>query len=465
MKDDTHAFHYLTVAISLLLLVLIMLSNSLKGEKTKKDTYSAIGIADTNKTDKKDAQEALDEVVVREDQEITVRQLFEALYEDTYYAKHLSAKGTYGDGYLVDDDFTYDYYYNDGNWKSVLEGNGTFYQNRYASSDEENPKATFTYYRWNEDGEAKSAFLYDGYKAIAQQINIEALLWPDLTNTSSLEVTLQENLNEGGDYYVILSGRNYWDEKVLPWQKVNAFYIESVKYRFDQHTHKLKSIEAYEGKYAGILKVMPNFEPEDGNADFEIPVVTDANARINDILLGDVAISLGADMQISQIDQSGWSETASSIWNDTVSTLEGQSPTIGYFEQVLIWKALDQGLNDVKKSYAVLYDGETVLLRYSFVKDDCEVGYIFVPIRKDGAVEINQNALALSSDGELTCYVDGGILVEFEMTDALYSEEYYTLSESGTYIWSYLLTSEDDDASNMQKGHKEKASFIDYDAG
>ncbi|WP_026652659.1 hypothetical protein [Butyrivibrio proteoclasticus] len=393
-------------------------------------------IKDTTTND----QAVLDDVLKLDDQETTARKLFEAAYEDTYYASHLRAHGYYEDSSFVEEEFTYDYYYGEDGSRSVLEGKSICDSNpeKYVTGY---LNVKFSYYKWEENGVEKDGFLFNGCKGIAQIVDVGKFLWLDLTDTSELEISIEDYSQDKGYIYVSIAGKDDWIQEALPRTIDPYAVIHEVKYKFDADTHKLLEVDAYaKGDVSPFMFFEMDYEPQGDHTPVEIPQIQVENGILNGMIVGDKALNLGENVYSPFIEDSTWAGDARAMVEEASAVGESSFPE---FLTALEQSADLRGLTVKEKSYAYFNEGSGLFVLISFSQDEKEIGSIVFPLAYyDGMLQCHDTFIVSAND-QCLYLVNGDVEIIRTISDSLYKKACYSSDINGYYSLKYKMTREE----------------------
>lgn len=424
-----------------------------------------------------DPLDPLDVIYEYDDQEISVRKLFEASYEDIYYADHWVATGKYcykcerisnpdseefSTSEIINKEIinlTYDHYHdNTDNHLGILSGKRTYpYHEDSIIGDRKttNQIATFKYYDGIISGTTRQIYEYTGHKCSCK-VSLEKILVPDLDNISEavskgeISVGFDGLVDEQGNFVVTFTGQRlpFIDSAFLGY---NYDFSEAI-YTFDAKSRMivnvtLKDLDLPDG-YGSLMQRSSTelyFNIGDisyGNYDIpEIPQVICQNSVINDIISGDGTFEPSYDLLYEASDNAAASDI-SKIWRSAVSSGKNAFCTLEELSEKLSEKASEYDLEIVKKDYYINAEENTLFIRYLITQDDNEIGYIVMPLAVYGANIRNDNNILSFAEDELTVFEDGCIRVNHRNTSNITTEMNYCFYNDGRLRIDYKVTRE-----------------------
>ena len=417
----------------------------------------------------------LDAIYEYDGQEISVRKLFEASYEDIHYSNYWTAYGNYyntyeytanATGYKYDTpilksstyiELRYDHYYaNEDNNMWILSGKLYNPDNHkfslYGDLDYQSIIADYEFYERTIDGNEKSGFDYTGHKCYLY-VNVEKILQPDFDNMEGVSIFFDGTVDEQGHFVVSLEGAH------LPCL-VSAFkdynnntpYDEAV-YTFDAKSRMIISVNLInnmEGKtYDGNSSVSKSGiditigEISYGEYDIpEIPEFLCDNSLISGALTGDGTFKPSSVIRNDASDKSSLSSDISKIWQNAVSSMTNESCTVNEISDSLSENALKYGMNIVKQDYFINDYEYCIYIRYLITQDENEIGYIIMPLTVYGAQLCNGNNIIVFANDELSIYEDGSIWINHDKTSSITTYTCYRLYADGILTLDHKITRE-----------------------
>ncbi len=424
----------------------------------------------------------LDIAIEVEDKEITARQLFEAAAEDLTYANHINADVEYS--YSEDTRYTGDlnmgnlmfnksfdikatllydrYFLDDKNNMSVLNGTGSSYYSAtggIASDYNQNKSmaSEYTWYKGLQNGEPKTAFLYDGDSECSPKIDVMRILALSSNDLSGMNVEIfyyPDSVDKTLGVKIEGDDLSYFLNSFQVDNDVHA-QLDNVTYYFNYDTKSLRKVYV-KGSHSSPTVYLSDYETlylfetdikinaiEYGQVEMpEIPDVVVENSQLNGFLTGDSTIVPNAGITMPFIEGTQWAEDARIILTRTLSKITDEGFSIQRYSEAIGEAAKETGYEKVKAEYNVDENETLILVRFTFDKDGQEAGSIFVPIimTADGLI-CGTNMVVLSED-MVSVYEDGSIMVIHSISDSLWGEMLCTLDEYGRIIDKYTKVEE-----------------------
>ena len=417
----------------------------------------------------------LDAIYEYDEQEVSVRKLFEASYEDIQYSNHWVATGAYNHKYesvtysKKDDTSTtdiidkgsinlrYDHYnVGEDNYFGILSGDCVEYYSDFSFEGDLNSQskvATYKFYDGIINGYTKTVFEYTGHP-YSYKLNVEKLLMPDFNNMSEVSIWFDGSVDEQGHFVVTFVG-----DKGLPCL-VSAFYgyneaspFQEAIYTFDAKSRKIISVNLIynhssggygEEKRISTSKIDLTIDSiEYGDCDIpEIPKMICENSLINGVITGDETFNPSSVIRNDASNKSSTSSTISNIWQNAVSSVPNEPCTLEEFSDSLSEKAAEYDMDIVKKDYTINERENCILIRYTITQDNDEIGYIIMPITVYSAQLYNDNNLLVSADDEISVLENGVVWITHKVTSSISTETCYHLYTNGKLTLDHRITRE-----------------------
>ena len=419
-----------------------------------------------------------------DDQEISVRRLFEASYETLHYSNHWTATGTYsyehkyhtfGGGEASEQeliDLRYDHYFVDvDNYMGILNGDCIDPYDSYSfygEVDDKSTVTTFNYYDGVINGCARTVFGYSGHK-ISEKFKVEKILNPDLDNMEDVSVAFDGSVDEQGHIVVTFIGNilpciaTAFDENAY-----TPYYNEAI-YTFDAKTKTLIGVTLKADSTNGNNdhdSLCINLTIEDITyGDFEIPEVPNLvcdNAIVSGAITGDGTFKPSSFLNNTFSEENDFTSLIKCIWKNTISSFTDEC-TLDDFSNKLSEIAALYDVEIKKDSYVLNKYEYSTYIKYLIIVDDNEVADIIMPLIVYGAKLKNDNNLLVDSNDELSVREDGSVWIKHEDPDSVSFEKCFMIYTDGTLTLDHIMTKVLHISNLLDDEEYDKfANFIDY---
>lgn len=443
-----------------------------------------------------DPLDPLDAIYEYDDQEISVRKLFEASYEDLHYSAYWSVTGSYSDRaesyhsspsapgsspYKILNksiNIKYDHYYKDeDNVLGILYGEciepyyeftcygdldeqGTistysytepYYFTCYGDLDEQSTISTYSYYVGIINGYKKTAYGYSGHE-YSERFEVDKILMPNLDNLTDVSIYFDGSVDEQGHFIVTFVGNEL--PCIAP-----AFLGDGLRslfnkaeYTFDAQTRKLVKVTLkYEDSHGGgngpysVESICLELTINDlAYGDYEIPEVPNMvcdNSILSGALTGEGTFKPSSFLNNDFSEENDFTGLIKCIWINTISSLPDEC-SLDEFSNKLSEMAALYGV-DIKKDGYVLNRFEySIYIKYVISVDDNEVANIIMPLIVYGAKLKNDNNLLIDINDELSVLEDGTVWIKHEDPDSVSFEKCYMIYTDGTLTLDHMMTKE-----------------------
>ncbi len=413
----------------------------------------------------------LDAIYEYDDQEISVRKLFEASYEVLHYSNHWAATGSYSykydtynyaDGKLSSSpdeseqeliNLRYDHFFVDlDNYLGILNGDCIDPYDSYSfygEVDHESTVTTYNYYDGVIDGSALTAFGYSGHK-ISENFKVEIILNPDFDNIEDVSVVFDGSVDEQGHIVVTFIGNNLpCIATAFNEYATTSPYNEAI-YTFDAKTKTLIEVtlkyESSSGGYGHDKHTRSgciNLTIEDityGDCEIpEVPRMICDNSIISGAITGDETFKPSSFLNIDFSEENDFTSLIKCIWINTISSFTDEC-SLDDFSNKLSEIAALYDVEIKKDSYVLNKYEYSTYIKYHIIVDDNEVADIIMPLIVYGAKLKNDNNLLVDSNDELSVREDGSVWIKHEDPDSVSFEKCYMIYTDGTLTLDHMMT-------------------------
>lgn len=446
-------------------------------------------------------QHPLDVIYEYDGQEISVRKLFEASNENVLYASHLNITGKYSDSRSTDLVSTIDLgdkkeYYDMGT-SSSSSSTSYEYERLYIDNDNylwtisgiindssstkfnyaiigdlsDSSSSSFKYYKGMIDGQEYTASEYSGRKS-GPCIDVEKILVPDLNNMKDTAVYFYSTPDNSGHFNITFTGEKlYCIAEAFGKGSTSSNGFTEIIYSFDAKTKNLISVslngnreyKTYDGncKESKTLNFTITNISFDACDSIDLPNVVCENSQLNGVLSGDTLIYPSPMLNTDMSYDSDVSETITSIWADTITSMPDGISTISDLSNILSDNAKEIGLDLVTDGYVVNEQETGILIKFSISRDEAVIGSIIMSIVASDEGLSSDNNLLISSCDQITVDNRGSIRIYHTISDTLTSVTCYKI-KSGRFDFAYSILKEVK-ISNLQN-EEELALFAGADA-
>ncbi len=444
-----------------------------------------------------DPLDPLDVIYEYDDQEISVRKLFEASYEDLHYSAYWSVTGSYSERtesyhssnsapgsspYKILNksiNIKYDHYYKDeDNVLGILYGEciepyyeftcygdldeqGTistysytepYYFTCYGDLDEQSTISTYSYYVGIINGYKKTAYGYSGHE-YSERFEVDKILMPNLDNLTDVSIYFDGSVDEQGHFIVTFVGNELPCIAPAFWGDGLRSLFNEAEYTFDAQTRKLVKVTLkYEDSHGGgngpfsVESICLELTINDlAYGDYEIPDVPNMvcdNSILSGALTGEGTFKPSSVIRNDASEKSSLSSTISNIWQNAVSSIPKESCTVDEISESLSYNAIEYGMNIVKKDYYMNRYENAIYIRYLITQDENEIGYILMPLTVYSAQLCNENNILIFAGDELFAWEDGTIWINHRITSSITTDTYYRLYTDGILKLDHRITRE-----------------------
>ena len=422
----------------------------------------------------------LDVIYEYDGQEISVRKLFEASYENTNYASRLNITGIYSDsvssdlistvnlsdktvktkiGYSHDSSTTnleYERIYVDSdNYMWTISGDyskskSTNITNIHKSIDN-NTASTFTYYKGLVDGQDVTYFeSSDGNRCM--YIDVEKILMPNFDDMTGTTVAFCGTADKEGHFVVTFTGEKLaFIAKAFGETSTSANGFTEITYTFDAKSRtligaKLTGQREYEGydsenkKSQSLSFTITNSSFEEA-VTIEIPTIICENSLINKAYTGDAIIQPSPVLDTEMFDDIELSDTITSIWENTVLAFSDGNCSVTDFVTSLYENTKEHGIDLTKDGYVINSQENGILIKFSLSQDEKVIGTIVMPLVKSGDQLSNDNNLLIPICDMMTVGRNGSIKVYHTISDTLTSVTCYRI-KNDRFSFAYEIIKE-----------------------
>ncbi|WP_248404939.1 hypothetical protein [Butyrivibrio fibrisolvens] len=325
-----------------------------------------------------DPLDPLDVIYEYDDQEISVRKLFEASYEDLHYSAYWSVTGSYSErtesyhsSYRASGsspyeilnksiNIKYDHYYKDeDNVLGILYGEciEPYYEfTCYGDIDEQGTISTYSYYVGIINGYKKTAYGYSGHE-YSERFEVDKILMPNLDNLTDVSIYFDGSVDEQGHFVVTFVGNKL--PCIAPAFGGDGSYspFDEAEYTFDAQTRKLVKVTLKDiyssGGYHEESSCLELTINDLAYGDYEIPDVPNMvcdNSILSGALTGEGTFKPSSVIRNDASEKSSLSSTISNIWQNAVSSIPKEACTVDEISESLSYNAIEYGMNIVKKT-------------------------------------------------------------------------------------------------------------------
>lgn len=448
-------------------------------------------------------QHPLDVTYEYNDEDISVRKLFEASNENVLYASHLNITGRYSDSVSTDlvsdvglgdkkeyidigtskssSSTSYEYersYIDNDNYLWIISGcdsdsKSTNYKfvmlNDYNLSD--SSSSSFKYYKGMIDGQEYEASEYIGRNS-GKPIDVEKILAPDLNKMEKTSVYFDGIPDSNGHVMVTFTGENlYCISEAFGEGSTSSNGFTEIKYSFDISTKNLLSVTLNGSReyktYNGNSKENKTLDFTIADISYEtyesidIPKLVCSNSMINEAVSGGSLIQPSPDLNTDLAEDNELSDNVKSIWKDTITALPDGACNISDLSNSLYENAKGLSYDLVMDGYVVNDQENGILIKFTISQNEAEIGSIVMPLVVSDDELSNAGNLLISANDTMTVDSNGSIKVYHTISDSLTKVTCYKI-KNGSFDRSYCILKEAK-ISNLQSD-EELALFAGNDS-
>lgn len=415
-----------------------------------------------------------DREFVFDNDEFTVKKLFEGAMETVRYSKYLKISGTYSYSYSNDigvqvqnttkresseGPFECEIYRDEnGNFSSVLNGEVTYADSMHSNMIHDidydtNKQAQYTYYKTRDEIDSKDQFTYYGDGDICGPIDVEQILLFDINGQNI------ESVKKDEDVYVVKVTGNLSNAALAVDENFEGRrLVSTINYDFDCATHELVSIALYgsrsdrnESNGITISRESKSFRlnllvDEVSNKEVELPQIpqsASSNGFINNILMGEAELSVKEEIDNPFQVQNEFYSVASAIWSDAMTVPENDRNTLTKLQEAVRSAAEAYEIDGVDCEYALMvhdYKGnglDGALIRFKLSSRGEDQGYIIIPFVSGADGIVPGEAISLDKRDFGIINDSGRMQFAHDFTPSCQYQIQYRLRDDGSLLKEY----------------------------